>query len=166
MSHPSTHFIPTEKERLHYGPHWQEHMLRQYELYVVQLDTISTMRQKTNEFFLTLQTAFLGAVGYMLTTVPAMYHVLFLLVVGGVGLLECYFWYSMLYSYKTLKDAKFTLLHEWESMLPVPVFKHELELMKKHGTYIPLTKKELYIPLFFGLLYLSLALFGCYLWLK
>lgn len=165
MSH-LTNFLPTEKERIVYGAHFQEHMLRQYELYVAQLDTISTMRQKTNEFFLTLQTAFLGLVGYLLSTIPPMYHVVFLCTVGLIGILECYFWVSILLSYKNLKDAKFTLLHEWEKDLPLAVFTYEMQLLRKQpGQYVPLTKKEQYIPVAFSALYIVLVAMALYLWL-
>lgn len=160
-------FLPTEKERLSYGPTWRQDMLMQYTLYTQQLDTLSTMREKTNEFFLTLQTAFLGAVGFLLTNVPAMYHVLFLCVVAFVGITESYFWYSILHSYKTLKDAKFKVLHEWESILPLSVFVHEMEVLKKApGRYIPLTKKELFIPLVFGCIYFGMGVAGLWIWMK
>lgn len=166
MAPSKVSFSPSAKDRAAYGPTWREDMFKQYQMYVTQLDTLSTMREKTNEFFLTLQTALLGAVGFLLTNTPSAYHVLFLLLAAAVGMIESYFWHSILSSYRTLKDAKFKVLHEWEQDLPVPLFLHEMQVIRAQpGKYVPLTKKEFRIPLFFGILYLLMAFIGVYVWI-
>lgn len=44
---------------------YQAHLLEQYKLYVGMADKISERRQSANSYFLSLNTALLGFVGYM-----------------------------------------------------------------------------------------------------
>ena len=48
-----------------YGESYQAHSLEIYKLYVQMADNISARRQSANSFFLTVNTAIIGIVGYV-----------------------------------------------------------------------------------------------------
>lgn len=67
----------------------QAHLLDQYKLYVEMADRISARRQTANSYFLSINTALVGFVGYITSKESGDYY--WLLPVAGVAL--SYLWY-------------------------------------------------------------------------
>lgn len=134
-----------------YGDNYQAHCLEIYKLYVQMADNISARRQSANSFFLAVNTAIIGVVGYVGGT-------------GGdwnwavslAGLILCYAWYRLVRSYKDLNSGKFKVVHEIEKELPLSPYDAEWEALgrgKDASLYLPFTRIEIWVPRVFGALH-------------
>ncbi len=143
-----------------YGEKYIDHFLDQYKIYLTMLDNISDRRQKSNEFFMGLNTAIIGVLGYVETKDLPYAPILFLLV-PFVGCLISYFWYHIVRSYKNLNTAKFAVVHGIEQRLPITMFETEwayVENGENKKKYYPFTHIEINIPKIFIALYASIFL--------
>lgn len=133
---------------------WHGHLLEQYKLYVEMADRISQRRTTANSYFLTLNSAILGFVGYLTSKDSTEY--LWLLAVAG-GTLS-YLWYAIIISYRNLNSAKWLVVHEIEKLLPISPYDAEWAAVER-GTnpvlYRPISHVESWVPWVF----LSLHLF-------
>ncbi len=130
----------------------QSHLFEQYKLYVELADRVSARRQTANSYFLTINTAILGFVGYV-TTKDAGDYVWLL---GFVGGLLCFFWHRLIRSYRDLNTAKFLVIHQIEKRLPISPYDAEWEAMRRGQDpklYKPLTHIETAVPWVFALLH-------------
>ncbi|MFN0214756.1 MAG: hypothetical protein ACKVT2_10910 [Saprospiraceae bacterium] len=142
---------------------YQEHILEQYKIYVEMADKISERRNLANVFFLTLNTTIIGVIGFAfekiqlitpkwLTTFPIL-----------AILLLCYVWWRLIKSYRQLNSAKYQVIGELEKRLPAsPYWSAEWKALgegKDSNKYTPLTHLENYIPLIFGIMYISVWVF-------
>ena len=137
-----------------------EHYLEQYRMYLYIFNNTNDRRQKSNEFFLGLNTAIIGILGYVETKVILNTSVVFTLV-PIIGIAICYCWYEFINSYKQLNRAKFAVIHNLEKKLPATLFSTEWEILGK-GTnkkkYVPFSKIERKIPIIFTILYIAIFL--------
>ena len=124
----------------------EEHLLRQYELFVKSSENISSKRMTTNNFYLGANTALFAVAGYL----SILSKSFVVIILSFIGILLCLSWVSNLASYKRLNSAKFRVIHDLEEHLPARVFTKEDEYLNSHYT---LTKLEKYIPYLFILLY-------------
>jgi len=138
-----------------YGPKYHDHLLNQYQLYVEMADKISDRREKANSFFLALNTAAVGLSTYMTLSHPGQHA----LVEGSLsiaGVTLCYLWYRIIRSYRDLNSAKFKIVHELETHLPVKPYGAEWEAVgrgKNKRLYLPFTHVETFVPWVFMLLH-------------
>ena len=141
---------------------YYEHVMEQYKLYVEMADRTSARRNSANTFFLTLHTLIVSAVGFTYekgpqTTTPWV-NIFPLIVLLGL----CYFWWQLIISYKRLNTAKYQVIGDFESRLPVcPYVKAEWELLGKgenSKNFTPLSNIEAWIPIAFAILYIIGAL--------
>ncbi|HQQ98560.1 MAG TPA: hypothetical protein PLX35_14915 [Cyclobacteriaceae bacterium] len=149
-----------------YGKNYKDHLLEQYKLYIEMTDKISDRRQTVNNFFLTITTAFISAIGitgfFQQEKTEINKDFILFLTIGVV--VSCYVWYRMIRSYKDLNSAKFKVIHEIEKQLPIRPFEAEWTALgrgKNKRKYLPFSRIEMFIPLILGLINLSLML---YLW--
>lgn len=158
----SKHLFIHESEK--YGDKYIEHLLEQYKIYINAAEKISDRRQKTNEFFLALNTGLVGLLGFIATkTSDDLTSVLFFgSIAGGV---ICYLWYRIVRSYKGLNDGKYRVIHAIESRLPLALYDTEWEALgrgENKEIYWPFTHIELWVPRIFiaiySLLLVSIAL--------
>lgn len=124
----------------------EEHLLKQYELFVNSSEKVSSKRMTANNFYLGANTALFAVTGY-LSILSKSFVVIML---SSIGILLCLSWISNLASYKRLNSAKFRVIHDLEEHLPARVFTKEDEYLNGHYT---LTKLEKYIPYLFTILY-------------
>ncbi len=131
--------------------------LEQYKLYIHILDKTSTRRQKSNEFFLGINAAIIGILGYIETKSTFHSPVLFIFIpLVGIGI--CYSWYKIISSYKQLNRTKFRVIHAIEQHLPLALFETEWEMLgrgKNRTIYNPLSQIERNIPIMFVLIYIA-----------
>lgn len=133
------------------------HLLKQYEICVEMADRISQRRGAANTFFLTFNTAIVGALaGFSKNVEPAAMVALFL----AAGAL-CVVWALLLRSYRLLNRAKFKVIGLLEERLPAsPFHRAEWQALGKGEDlrkYISLTPIETVVPALFILIYLYLA---------
>jgi hypothetical protein len=145
---------------------YENHYLEQYRMYLHILNTAGDRRNRSNEFFLGLNTAIIGVLGYLETKELTNDSSTIFLFAPFVGIAICYCWYQIIISYKKLHRAKFKVLHSIEGKLPLSLFKTEWELLGK-GTddskYIKISSIEKRIPIIFIILY-SLIFFAKLPW--
>jgi hypothetical protein len=106
-------------------------------------------RQKSNEFFLSINTAIIAVLGYIETKGAEHSALIFSL------------WWQAVRSYRQLAQAKFKVIHRLERRLPVALFETEWEILghgKNSKVYLPLSRVERNVPLIFILLYLVIFL--------
>lgn len=140
--------VPREK----YGDAYQQHVLEIYRTYLEMADRISTRREKANSFFLTLNTAIVGFVGYLSGTDKLSADDRWLILIGFIGIFLSYLWYRIIRSYRGLNSAKFKVVHEIEKMLPLRPYDAEWESVgrgKNPKLYLPFTHVEVVIPWIF-----------------
>src|SRR3989344_1437931 len=144
-----------------YGDKYIEHLLEQYKIYVNSAEKISDRRQKTNEFFLALNTALVALLGFIATKINSD-EVLWVLALACVaGITMCYFWYRIILSYKGLNGGKFNVIHAIEARLPLALYDTECEMLgrgKRKDLYEPFTHIELKVPWIFIIIYITLIL--------
>lgn len=152
------------KTKLEYGDLFESHCLEIYKIYVEMADRISQRRQTANSFFLSINTAIIGAVGYVgfgdVSKVKPMFYAL----IAFAGLVLCVLWYYLVLSYKSMNSHKFGVIHQIEeNMLPLAPYKEEWRLAeegKNWRTQIPFTHIEQWVPLVFFALHLFVLIFG------
>ena len=141
-----------------YGTNYQEHLLEEYKLYVEMADRISQRRAVANSFFLALHTALFGfSVGLTGFTGGQFENQAAGLAAAAFGLPFGYIWYRILKSYRQISAAKYQVVHDLESQLPVAPYDKEWEKAGRGQDpklYIPLTKVEAWVPWVFGSGYL------------
>lgn len=130
-----------------------DHRMEQYKLYVEMADRISSRRQSANSFFLTLNTTIVALVSYLgLGEQNNRWYWL----VATAGIVLSYMWYRLVRSYKDLNTAKFKVIHEIESKLPMAPYDAEWEAVgrgKAPELYLPFTRIEIYVPWIFLVLH-------------
>ncbi len=135
-------------------------LTEQYKLYVEMADRVSQRRAQTNEFYLTVISALIVILSFIISN--HLYQNLLdivILVIGFIGILLCIVWYFNIQAYKQLNTGKFEVIHEMENMLPYSPYKREWEILKKgqdKSVYFPLTHIEKYLPLIMALLFVIL----------
>jgi len=132
-----------------------DHYLEQYRIYLHVFNSTSERRLKSNEFFLGINTAIMGILGY-LETKGSFEGSVFFTVVPFMGIAICYSWYKIIGSYKQLDRTKFKVIHSAERNLPLALFETEWELLgkgKDPKKYRPFSAVEMNIPIIFILLY-------------
>lgn len=130
----------------------QAHLLDQYKLYVEMADRISARRQTANSYFLSINTALVGFVGYLTSKESSDYY--WLLPFAGVSL--SYLWYRLICSYRDMNTAKFKVIHEIEKALPLSPYDAEWEAIgrgEQPKLYKPFTHIETGAPWVFILLH-------------
>lgn len=135
---------------------YENHYLEQYRMYLHLFNSTSDRRNKSNEFFLGLNTAIIGVIGYLETKGPSDNNSVIFMFAPIVGIAICYFWYEIITSYKQLNRAKFKVIHKIEENLPLSLFKTEWEILGKgldYTKYRKLSSIEKNIPTVFIILY-------------
>ena len=78
----------------------------QYKIFTESAERTSDRRQKTNNYFLTLNSALLTFTGYLSSTQFKIWH--FILAIAGMFI--CFLWVLNIRSFRTLNSAKFKVL--------------------------------------------------------
>ncbi len=145
-----------------YADRYIDHYLEQYRIYLHIFNNTSDRRQKTNEFFLGINTAIMGIMGYFETKEIPNAPVMFMLI-PLVGIAICFCWYRLIISFSQLNRAKFKIIHTLEKKLPANLFESEWHLLgqgKDKSKYYPVSHIERFIPIIFILLYIIIFLFN------
>jgi hypothetical protein len=137
-----------------------DYCMEQYRIYLHILNSTSDRSQKANEFFLGLNAAILGILGYVETKSLPHGNIIFMLI-PFAGISISYAWYRIINSYSELNRAKFKVIHALEEKLPVALFKaewHTLQSAKESAGYTSFARIEKHIPITFIILYVIILL--------
>jgi len=153
-----------QKQENDYGGEYKTHLFEQYKLYVDSAEKISDRRQNANNYFLTINTAFISLIGASFQC-SHLSEARILAIVAGLVL--CIEWGSLINSYKQLNTKKFEIIHEIENSLPLSLYNHEWETLEKGKNkeiYQPFSHIEQKVPFVYGAgyLYLLLKFFNCF----
>jgi len=136
---------------------YENHYLEQYRMYLHIFNSTNDRRSRSNEFFLGLNTAIIGVLGYIETKNVSDNSSPIFLFAPFVGIAICYCWYQIIISYKKLHRAKFNVIHATEEKLPLALFKTEWELLGRgidDTKYKKISSIEKNIPIIFIVLYI------------
>ncbi|MSR78873.1 MAG: hypothetical protein EXS59_01880 [Candidatus Taylorbacteria bacterium] len=142
-----------------YGDKYIEHLLEQYKIYIASAERVSDRRQKSNDFFLALNTALVALLGFVATKASPTRISSLLIIAPIAGAAMCYLWYEIIQSHKKLNDAKYKVLHVIESRLPLALYDTEWEALgrgKDTSKYWAFTHIELWVPWIFIAIYVML----------
>ncbi len=140
-----------------------DHYLEQYRIYLHIFNSTHDRNNKSNDFFLGLNTAIIGVLGYLETKGNANNESIIFIFAPFVGIAICYCWYQIISSYRQLNRTKFKVIHEVESKLPISLFETEWELLgkgKNRKKYYPISLIERKIPIIFIILYIVIFITG------
>lgn len=121
-----------------------------YKMLVEMADKVSQRRQNANNFYLSVNSALVGASAYISTLAqktPAP-----LAAISIAGALVSILWMRNIQSYKDLNEGKFAVINEIEKVLPIAPYSAEWEYLER-GTnskrYRPFHTVEVLVPLVF-----------------
>lgn len=146
-----------------YGARYNDHLLDTYRIYVEMADRISSRRESTNSFFLTVNTAILGLLGFLAQAAALPSERTALVPVALAGIVLAFLWRRILKSYRELNSAKYKVIHALEAELPARPYDTEWEALgrgKDPARYIPLTHVEGRVPLIFAALHTTVVLWA------
>ena len=137
---------------------YESAVLEQYRLYVEMADRVSARRGLTNSFFLTLNTGIITFVAAFGKTPPGAKGWWLAIPLAAI-LGECFAWFYLVRSYRLLNSAKYEVVGALEERLPASPFWRAEWWALGEGTdrarYWPLSHLEQWIPVLFGLAYIS-----------
>ena len=137
----------------------------QYRLYLELTDRISERRQTANSFFVAVNTAVIALLGYINAEREPLRAQRFYFLVTIAGIILCCLWYRIIRSYRDLNTARFAVVHQMETLLPLRPYTAEWDLVGRGDVsrlYKPFTHIEIGVPWLFlalyALVFLSLIL--------
>ena len=155
------HIYSTNKEL------YQDHILKQYTIFVASTDKVSTRRQQANQFYISLLSGILAILAF--TFKENSFQVIdtsfIYLLASSLGLILCYIWAINIRSYRQLNTGKFQVIHNLERKLPFALFDNEWEVLKRGQSkkrYLQLTRVEKFVPLALALPYFLLLIYSLY----
>lgn len=132
-----------------------------YKLHAELSDRVSQRREAANRLHFSLLSG-LGLFAGVFTEFgekDSLVHPLFL-IVGVLGTVISLSWWIVIRSYQQLNSGKFKSLDELENKIAFPFFRKEWKALR--NSYWKLTDVETILPVTFGVLFLSLAVFQAY----
>jgi hypothetical protein len=143
--------------------------VEQYFTFVDMADRIGARRQTANSFFLSINTALLTAIGYLvLKTLDARHAIPSLAALSAlaafVSLLANYLWHRTLLYYRGLLRAKFEVIDRIETVLPLKPYAAEWVALTgpKGDGYKPLSDLEARIPILLAVIALLVLAVSLY----
>lgn len=141
---------------------FQRDLMEQYKTCLEMADRISARRGAANTFFLTFNTAIIGALGTFLGAFGMSVPVPVTITFYGVAIVFCLAWAALLRSYRNLNTAKFKVIGLLEERLPSsPFYLAEWQALgsgKDWSKYIPLSLVEKTLPFVFVVAYICLGI--------
>lgn len=128
-----------------------------YKILIDMADKVSQRRQAANSFYLSVNTAIIGGSAY-LTTISTDW--MSTAVVSAAGVAISLLWRRNIVSYRTLNAAKFEVINEIETALPIAPYTTEwryLDPDKDGVRHKPFYKVEMAVPLVFMIVHLLQA---------
>lgn len=130
-----------------------EMLIEQYKVMLSTSESLIERRQKLTTTYLSIFSVLLPVISTMLTF-SHFYLYLGAALISTICIILCFSWRSTIISYGKSNRAKFAILEEIESKLPVAMFSSEwLALKKITVKYKSFTNRETLIPILFAIVY-------------
>ena len=148
------------KLKENYGHNYDNILFEQYKIYLKNIDNLENRRRMTHNFFLSVNTGLITAFG-ILSQYGIMMELsmqLFVIIMGSAGILFTYSWRKIINSYISLSVVKWKIIIEIEKKLPLMIHDNEWKILtdkKNKSGYKKLTTVELWIPIFFIIMYIA-----------
>ena len=157
-----TNLINGTRDR--FGDRYDDIILAQYSLYVEMADRISARRHSANSYFLTVNSLLVALSGFLASQLDGEHWTRdsSAVLIPLAGIVLCFVWYYLIRSYRQLNTAKFKVVHEIESLLPLAPYDAEWEALERgenRAVYWPFTHVEKWVPFVFGTLYVGALVF-------
>jgi len=130
----------------------------QYKLYLELTDRLSQRRQTANSFFLTLNTAVVTFLAYANAAKTPIRGELFYLLTSFTGVVLCFLWYSIIKSYRNINAARFSVIHDIESLLPLRPYTVEMSTLARASKFYKPSHVEIVVPWLFLTVHLIILL--------
>ncbi len=132
----------------------------QYAVFVTGTERIIDRRAEVSRFFLTLNTALAGGIGFFFeralkATDAAANQSVLVGILCLAGIAACYIWRAVIVSYRRMLNNRYEVIRELEGDLPLRPHQQEMDLMGQPGRNAPVTNLELRVPILFILAYLG-----------
>ena len=146
-----------------------EVMLELYKIHTEMADRVSQRRGSANNFFLVINTTLISLViasfaySRFINDKDYSFALWVILIVSGVGYINCQVWSDLIESYKSLNSAKFKVIQNMEEIIGYKAYADEQEYrdQKKHNKF---TTIESRFPCMLGIAYVgALILSGAFL---
>jgi len=148
-----------------YCKDYENHCMKQYEMYVGLMDKTTERRLGCNKFFISLNSLLVSIIGiFNFSGVFLNLQIVWLIFAISFGVVLNVVWISLLDSYKNLNNARFHIIHLIEERLPISPFHQEWEYVEneQEDKYSLLSQNEKNIPWIFIGLYIILISLGFY----
>ncbi len=135
-----------------YGEKYKDHYLDIYKSFVGTPHEMSTLKQSSNSFFLTLNTAIITIVSYLQLGKEASQSTNAYWLISLSGIIICFAWYRLIKSYESITLVKLNVIRNMEHNLPLAPYRSEFEeqdLKEKPTNKIAFSEIEATIPLVF-----------------
>jgi quinol-cytochrome oxidoreductase complex cytochrome b subunit len=158
---PSSQLFTVDEKS--YGNNYKKHLFMQYKLCVEMADRTSSRRITANNFFLSVNTLLVAAIGALsrLGSNSISYSLLWAIIASVAGILFCLCWATTIRRYRDLNNAKFNVINAIEKKLPASAFTSEWKYLcqgKNADEYRHLTAVEYWVPMIFAALYVLLII--------
>lgn len=131
---------------------------RQYQMYVEMAEALVDRRADANKFYLSLNTALVGAAGVAATQPLGLDLQWVTISLSLAGILLCVIWRAILVSQRQIMGLKFEVIHEMEAQLPFQPYAREWAISQTDKRGKPsFARFELRTPLVFMALYVAFA---------
>ena len=121
-----------------------------YKFMVEMADRVSQRRQAANNFYLSVNTALIGAAAYISSSNSTGDSQVWWVSVAGIPI--SYLWLRNIHSYKYLNSCKFKIINQIEKALPLAPYSVEGKLLEcgtAQSNYRPFHKVERKVPIVF-----------------
>lgn len=119
------------------------------------IEVIGERRQKSNSFFLTLNTTVIAIISYVQLGIQSGESSDLYWLISLSGMILSYIWYRLIKSFKDINTGKFKIIHLIEKKLPLALYNAEWDALgkgEKPELYLEFTAIEQFVPwIFFGI---------------
>jgi hypothetical protein len=127
-----------------------------YKMLVDMADKVSQRRQNANNFYLSVNTALVGATAYLSGAGSGALNTA---LISLAGMLVCVVWMRNIESYKDLNAGKFEVITEIERSLPLAPYCAEWSVLQRSDAdakrYRPFHQVEILVPIIFAMLHVA-----------
>lgn len=149
-----------KKSELEYGELYRNHFLEQYKIAIQGVDYTSKWKHIVNNYFLTIHTILLAAVGLSAAREKLAMTELAHQVIPIIGIFMAIAWWSTVRSYNDILEAKFAILHCLEEHLPLAIYRAEWEVLcASHNNPRRMALIDSVVPALFFVFYAFIFLF-------
>lgn len=129
-------------------------LLKLYLYYAGQTESLINRRGTNSRYFLTVNAALSSLTGALLELEPG--GKIWLAALPIAGIIVCAVWWLLTRSYRILTKARFDVITEMETRLPVAPYTDEWRMIKKgpaYSEYKSIARQEAIVPIVFAALY-------------